>query len=291
MPPGTGASAPTIELPAHLGAIPTAELIERTKALLNRGNPRQRATAFMLNLRSEQTEATTEQLARLAASSKDPLVISWALNLCDSKPACGVGLARAWTQIEPDNAAAWLALAASEPAAATEVRSGLVAAKHFSTRQGALVHEAMQGVPTDAPPYLRFELAILFVGYDIAVSMPNFKPLIALCMPTPALGTERQATCSAVAGMVTEHSDTLLGYAIGTRMGEQAGWPASRMAELRAQRKRLDAAMRESERELVDMQQPMSCKSIDRGMRHLQERGELGELGYLKRKAALLERR
>jgi hypothetical protein len=41
----------------------------------------------------------------------------------------------------------------------------------------------------------------------------------------------------------------------------------------------------------MDMQQPMSCKSIDGGMRFLQERGELGEIGYLKRKAALVERR
>jgi hypothetical protein len=32
------------------------------------------------------------------------------------------------------------------------------------------------------------------------------------------------------------------------------------------------------------MQQLMPCKSIDRGMGLLQERGELRELGYLKRK-------
>jgi hypothetical protein len=287
MPPGTSASAPTIDLPAHLGAIPTSELIDRTKAVLNKGNLRQRATALMLTLRSEQTEATTEQLARLAAASRDSLVISWAVNLCESKPACS-GLARTWTQIEPANAAAWLALEQSEPAASAEVRAGLVAAKHFSLRVGALVHEAMQAVPTDAAPYLRFQLAILFIGYDIAASIPNLRPLMALCTPVPPRGSERQATCSAVATMVTEHSDTVLGRAIGTRMGERAGWPASRVAELRAEENRLNAVMYESP---MDMEQPMSCKSVERVMRFVQERGELGELAYLRKKAAPQGRR
>ena len=41
----------------------------------------------------------------------------------------------------------------------------------------------------------------------------------------------------------------------------------------------------------IDMQQPMSCESVDHVARSVRERGELGEPGHLKRKAALPERR
>ncbi|HZF81285.1 MAG TPA: hypothetical protein VEZ89_16020, partial [Rubrivivax sp.] len=189
---------------------------------------------------------------------------------------------------EPSNAAAWLALQGSEPAATTEARAGLVAAQHFSLHSGVLVQEALQAVPPDAMPYLRLQVAVLAIGTDLGLGFPGLQPLVALCTPPPPPGSEQQATCSAVARMVVERSDSVLGHAIGTRMGERAGWPASRLAELHAERKRLDAAMLESP---MDMQQPFSCPSVDRVTQSFRERGELGELAYVRRKAALTERR
>ena len=289
VPPGSSASAAAhFDLPTHLGAIPAAELGERTLAALKQGTPRQRAAALMLNMDPERVESAAAELAQLALSSKDPLVMSWAWSRCSGNRACGTGLARAWTDIEPTNAASWLALGQAEPAAAAEVRAGLVGAKHFSLRSGALAHEAMRAVPPDGAPYLRLYVAVVVVGFEAALGIPVLKPLTALCTPAPLPGSERQATCSAVAKMVIEHSDTLIGYAIGSRMAERAGWPAPRLAELRAERKRLDAASFESP---MDMRQPMSCASVDGFSRYLKERGELGELAYLKRKAALHERR
>ena len=289
VPPGSSASAAAnFDLPLHLGAIPTGQLYERTLAALKQGTPRQRAAASVLNMDPEQVDSAAAQLAQLALSSRDPVALSWAWTRCRSKQPCAEGLARAWTQIEPSNVTAWLALAQDEPKAAAEARAGLVAAKHYSLRGGLLVHEAMKAVPPDAEPYLRQQLAVVVTGIEAALSMPTLQPLSALCMPPPPPGSERQATCGAMATMVIEHSDSLLGHATGIRMGERAGWPAPRLAELRAEQMRLEAALLNFP---MDKQQPMSCESVDRVARSVHERGELGELAYLKRQAALRERR
>ncbi|HZF78146.1 MAG TPA: hypothetical protein VEZ89_00005, partial [Rubrivivax sp.] len=102
VPRGTSASAAAnFNLPPHLGAIPSAELYERTLAILQKGTPRQRAAALVLNLDPALAEGAAAQLAELALSSRDPVVLHWAWARCHWKRPCGSGLARAWTRIEP----------------------------------------------------------------------------------------------------------------------------------------------------------------------------------------------
>lgn len=289
LPPGTAASAAAdVELPAHLGALPAAELGERMLATLSNGTPRQRAAALMLNLDPERSAASAAQLAELALSAKDPVMYFWAWSRCQDRRPCGSTLALAWAAAEPANAAAWLALHQTDPARQAQARAGLAAARHFSLRSGSLAQEAMQAVPADAAPYLRLKLAEFAFGFDAAVSMPSVQPLTRSCKPAAPAGSERQAACSALTEMVVEHSDTLIGYYIGMRMAEGAGWPASRLAELRAERKRIEAVAGEP---AYVAEQPLSCESAERFARFMAEHAELGELGYFKRKAALQQRR
>ena len=183
---------------------------------------------------------------------------------------------------------AWLAFEESEPARAAEARAGLAAAGHFSLRWGAAVREALPAAPADIAPYLRLQLLVWAIGIEAAVPMPSAQPLLRLCAPPLQAGSEELARCSALATVLVEHSDALLGHGLGTRIAERAGWPAARLAALRAERERMEQASMQLP---FDEKQPLSCDSVERMTRLVDERAQYGELGHLKRKAALHERR
>ena len=290
MPHSAAASAAELtELPAHLGSMAAARLAEQVLAELSQGTLRQRAAALILNADAERAPAAAAQVAQLALTSNDPVVLSWAWSRCHGNPACARPLARAWAQAEPDNAVPWLAWWNSDPAVATEARARIAVAKRFALNWGSLLQTTQPVLAaSDAAPYLRMMLQTYVIGFDAALSWPSFVPLTTMCNPAPKPGSEAQAACSAVAELLVDRSDTLLAYIIGSRMAESAGWPPERLTRLRAERKRIDAVRGELP---LDEKQPLSCESVALSDRYWSQIFDLGELGLYKRKAALQERR
>ena len=229
------------------------------------------------------------RLVELARSSGDPLVLQWAVAECQREPghaACAGFGVRHWLQREPRNAMAWLWLLASEPGAADEALHGLVGSGGANAHWGALSALVEQALPADVPGAVGQQLVTEAIGIDAATLMPPFNVLIDQCTPPRAAAdANRRQQCEAIAQMLVEHSDTQLVHVIGIRIGQNAGWPAERVAALRAEHKALqDASIRAMQQMYGDLRLIYTCSSVERWRRSVREQhNDGGELPHARK--------
>ena len=99
-----------------------------------------------------------DALLQLAQGSTEPLIMQTALLVCDAQRAVPKGCAglspRRLTQLDPDNAAAWLELAAREPAAADEALYRASLATRWDNYAGRVIVQADEAMPGDLTPLL-----------------------------------------------------------------------------------------------------------------------------------------
>ncbi|HET7524718.1 MAG TPA: hypothetical protein VFK10_02140 [Burkholderiaceae bacterium] len=100
-----------------------------------------------------------DTLAQVAQSNSDAWVQQIAQRACDgataSAPCASLGTRR-WSALEPDNAAAWLELAARDPQAIDEALFHLGAASRFDHHRGRLAAWVLQATPETLPPMQRY---------------------------------------------------------------------------------------------------------------------------------------
>jgi hypothetical protein len=278
----SGRSSGSVELPGHLGADATATAMDRLMQRLDAGGPRQRAAAVMLRGSDAQGQDAAQALSQLAAASADPVVASWLMMRCGGQARCADDDLQRWAVLEPDNLAAWLALADQQPERQAEVVRRAPEMARFETHQGKLLDVVMQAMPPDVPPYVQLKVWMHAIGVEAAAAVPPPGPLLASCQPRPEAGSARQRACAGMARVLVEHGDSSMGRLAGLKLAELGGAPA---AAVQAQRQQLNAALR-SAQGLFDERQPLSCASHARVQAWLQLRAQMGELGALQSMAA-----
>ena len=102
--------------------------------------------------------AAAEALAQLAQASSDAWVLQIAQRACDgtASAACTSLGTRRWSVQEPDNAAAWLELAARDPQAADEALFRAARASRFDGHRGRLAAWVLQATPESLPTMQRY---------------------------------------------------------------------------------------------------------------------------------------
>jgi hypothetical protein len=104
--------------------------------------------------------AATDALAQLAQASGDAWVQQIAQRACDgaipASPVCISLGTRRWSTQEPDNAAAWLELAARDPQAVDEALFRAAKANRFDAHRGRLTAWVVQATPEPLPVMQRY---------------------------------------------------------------------------------------------------------------------------------------
>lgn len=102
--------------------------------------------------------AAVDALAQLAQTSSDAWVQQVALRACDgaASVACASLGTRRWSTLQPDNAAAWLELAARDPPAVDEALFRAARASRFDSLRGQLVAQVLLATPEQAPAMQRY---------------------------------------------------------------------------------------------------------------------------------------
>jgi len=99
-----------------------------------------------------------DALAQLAQVSNDAWVQQLAQRACDgaASAACASLGTRRWSALQPDNAAAWLELAAVDAQAIDEALYRAGQASRFDAHRGQLAAQVLLATPAQAPPMQRY---------------------------------------------------------------------------------------------------------------------------------------
>lgn len=278
--PSADANDMTFELPPALGIdAPNAAIDQLVQALQLSDRPRRRAAALMMQREGDAAAA----LAQLAASSHDPVIAHWAVSACwagdpQRRPPCAT-LARRWAQLEPDNAAAWLAVLDGEPAAEAEVMQQVAWATRFDEHLGEVMREAHPALRPEWAPYLRAE--VLGHAFEAgAKGLSSYSPLFQHCAPAQLADPDRRQRCEAITELLVGRGRTLLAQKIGLRQAERLGWPERRLAPLRAAHARADEALRAAAAR-ERRHGSHSCEAVEADLRHYQALARDGEWAAL----------
>jgi hypothetical protein len=273
-------------LPPALGSQALAAARQRMLDALRAGDTRSRGAAIVLKsaaaANASQRAMAGPALARLARETDDATVMGWAVSLCmgaGGADHCNGLDGSDWQTLEPDNAAGGMAFVAEEAEAKDEVMRSLPQAGRYWLHAGQMVAAVIRAVPRSEPGYLRLALALEAAVQEAGVLEPLMKGVVEACRPAPAAGTPRQGECDALARLMVERGDSLRAQAIGLRIGELAGWPANRLASLRAEHDHLAALS-----PVYDPQQPFSCASVEAGLRWFEDVAREGEPNSLRQR-------
>ena len=170
-----------------------------------------------------------ERLARLAASTRDPLVYALAYQGCNAtgltfhspQASCQLLSAEQWARLDPDNAVPWLQLAAQAGTGRADeaVDNALRRAAH-ATHSEAYGVDPAQGLS----------------------GLAYLEGVTQQCGSAALADARRAELCGDVAHMLVSHSQAPAELMAGAQLGERLGWPAQRTNSL--VRELLDGAAR-----------------------------------------------
>ncbi len=228
-------------------------------------------------------QGRSADLVRLALRDRDARTVQWAVQACQAagaaqaESACLMLPTRLWTEVEPDNGAAWLQLMSAEPAAQADALYGLTRARRFDERVGALAAVVDQAAPQDLPQPARLQLRILAFNAELAKATLVYKPLLQLCPSNLATDANRREQCRAVAELLAGQSGTVLSRSLGLTLVERSGaWPAERVAERRRQIGQAKARLAERLDQSLKLP-PLSCAQLEVMGRYIDDFARQGE--------------
>lgn len=279
------AREPAREVP--LCAAP-AEAADRWLAAMQAsGDDAVRAAGLFVALAGADASGTLhERLVTLAGGSHDARVIAWAARACAASgaSACASLDAGRWAQTEPDNAAAWLALAA-DPDADDATRG---AALHHAAEAPRLdshmpqlhtLADAAEPASLGASPQAGEVHAALH--RRIAAARADWRgteALRRLCHPALAGEGTRAADCERLAGRLAEQGQALPDLVQAVDLARLFGWDERRRDAWRDEAAALEAlqAARFGDPYDVDCAPPAGFAD------YVAELGRLGEVAALR---------
>ncbi|MCU0951078.1 MAG: hypothetical protein MUC68_08415 [Burkholderiaceae bacterium] len=197
-------------------------------------------------------------------SAADPRAYGLAYRLCGARQRCAPLTAQAWAQREPDDALAWLYVAAD--AADRDDRSALrqaleraAAAPRMSDWAGSLTALADRPELDAAPPQVKAAVLLTLIGTQAAIPVTGYRALEAACPKQVTTDTDA-ALCMRVADALITRDPTLMGRGIALGVGQRSGWPDARVA---AERERLDAMQWQASQRAAQWAGPGACARLD----------------------------
>lgn len=268
-------------------------------ALLDAGDVRARAAGLFLKRALLQdawdigsippliSEQSRDDLVQLAVGAGDPAVYALAEYACHqvAQPSAYGSCQRlsleTWAAMDADNAVPWLLLARQahdrgDAAAETAAFTRAAQARKSDAYNFSLYAFAAPDMPADATPLDRWHLALDAIGIEAAVGSMQYGVLSRHCSSTAVQDEDVRRQCGTLAELLVEKGTTLLDFAVGTSIGERAGWPATRVASLREERAALMGAIEQSS---PSPWAQWSCDGVERGNAFVAERVQGGEIG------------
>jgi hypothetical protein len=278
IPPGAAASGGTFdhlpELPAHLARQAQEQALQRALETLRQGNARQQAVASLWST----GEAHAPGLAAVAASTGDPMALTFALQRCHDQPqagACALLPPQALARAEPENLTGWLLWAARRPQDEALWAAGALATTRYSQHWSQVPQTLLAALPADVPGYLGVFLAV--EGTGVQAALPDITLLTAVRLCRPPQPATRAPLCRHLAQVMADASDTMTGQGIGIRLGEWAGWSDERrVAARRAMQEATDAVSRHG-LTMLTRPQPLDCASVQEWRTWVDTTAALGE--------------
>jgi len=229
-----------------------------------------------------------DALARMATTTQDPQVYALAFNTCGrAQPtagACQLLSAEQWARLDPDNATPWLFLLAQagqrkDAAAQSEALFRLSASRRSDQYFFALPGLLLAHLPGDeASLNAAAALTAEVIGVEAAWSLPGYQDLVAMCRPPALRDANRRQTCSAVAELLVDRSDTLLERGIGIALGRHLGWPSERLERLRGEQAAYAEALAPKGADTAFA----GCAEIRRDVAIVERHARLGEAGAMR---------
>ncbi len=270
--------------PSGCGAADAPAPLERwLGAMQASADERQRAAGWLIAMPSD-GETMRDRLATLAATSTDPAVQAYAQRACRSdsqvSSACLALPADAWVRTEPDNAAAWLALAAdgrADAAAQAEARRRAAQASRFDAHMARLPLLAAAAQPAGLQPgdWLAMAAALGRSRGDWLVT----EALRTHCVAVLPQESGPRDDCTAIAELLLQQAQTLPDLQQARELGARLGWPASRLQELRDQEAQLAGVWRR----LTEVDDPRDCASLSAAATVLRAVDQAGEVPAMRR--------
>jgi hypothetical protein len=225
-----------------------------------------------------------DQLARLAAESRDPVAYALAMRRCavgaatTAAGACQLLSLEQWATVDPDNALPWLMQAdrlqaeRSPRVDVAEAMFRVARSKQLKTYWAALLPLVMGAQPPGTPPLDRMLLAVDLVGLQAAWPMPQ-GGVPQFCSATALADANRRETCEAIADLFVNRSDALAYPMFALSLGQRLGWSAERVASLRDE---IDAGLH-FQAQRAQGSGELSCVGVEAVLNHYTDVARTGE--------------
>lgn len=230
-----------------------------------------------------------ERVTQLALHTQDPMVFAYASKACEAdakdRPAsCAAYSPSDWAELDPDNGAAWAAVARQarrdgDADAEAAAFAQIAKSKRFDNYFFGLMSAAWPLMPNDTRPIDRYSLAVNFIGMEAAAATPSYQEFSRYCaaarMSMPAVRDE----CLRTAELMTSKGTSLLDLAIGTHVGERAGWSPSKVGKLNELKDAMMGALSDVESRGPEQ---LDCDHVNRMNAYFGQLGADGEVGALR---------
>lgn len=198
-----------------------------------------------------------DEIAKLAAHSPDPQLYAQAFHACNSlkdnqQGFCNQISAAQWTQRDPENGSAWLFALTQAATASKGKHNGATEAALFRLSQVkkfdlglSLLSELKRGAPMQSENvFVRQNLLQLAAGTYFATALPGYQHTLSYCKGEALADANRRHTCDQIAAKLTRDEGSMIGLAIGLKMGENLAWAPEKIADLREELDALNESTR-----------------------------------------------
>lgn len=262
-------------------------------ACMAEGEKRQREVDQQRRTAAVDLEALIDQ----AQMTQSPAVYALALQACSGgKAATGrcAGLSNAhWAELDPDNAAPWLALAqdlANDPAAQDQAMLRAAQASRHDGDLSWVSQQVMQALPPTVQGQVRLQVEVAAMGVSTTHVYGGYQALGRWCSAEVMADPARRDTCGHFGELLSQHGRSMLDLGMGMRLGERTGQSPERLQALAARRQTYtDALSRIATQEWPTVSgqntasQDRQCAAALRMSAYLSEVARDGELATISR--------
>ncbi|MEO8804862.1 MAG: hypothetical protein ABI433_02185 [Burkholderiaceae bacterium] len=224
-----------------------------------------------------------DALAKAVVSSTDPQAYALAFNVCRGNPrnegACQMLSASQWARLDPGNATPWLTLLSEAKARKDRAAEDEALYRIGSSQRSDLGFFAAPALAVNAASgddlsvLAAWSIAVEMIGSAAAWSIPSYQHVVLACKGAALNDTNRRQTCSAIADVLTDYSNSFVDQMMGVAIGKQLGRPAARREWQSDEYAAYLASLG---------RQSLACADLRRGLDDLRRKASVGEAGALR---------
>jgi hypothetical protein len=215
----------------------------------------QRRNAASMRIFEEGGQPSIDTLARSASATRDPMVYAVAVQACrragasdGPSGACQLVSAEQWARLDPDNAIAWLEVAASarsrkDAEAEAEALQRVASARESRLYGDRLPDIALSMLPSDVSALERQQVTVTLMGIFSAWTFPDYQAVTRYCSVEAVRDANRSQSCDAIASALVSRGSTLIDVGVGIRVGERVGWSGEKLTDVSMQRDAMRAIL------------------------------------------------